>query len=227
MLTFLRAMPNVKNPTNPLAIDKSEDLTIVVEEIHFSYPVYDEHSYLTKNHPENENQKALTNLSFTVNPKSIIAITGPSNSGKSALAKLLVRLYDVDEGIIRFGDVNVKDANIYEIQEAIALISRNPYIIEGSIAENINYGSVDSIRRPEVLQRVKQVATQALLGPLLQTLPRGIHTILTEDAPELTLGQRQLINIARALRKDTPVVGRFSFFISIFNCHENCKLSLL
>ena len=212
MLTFLRAMPNVKNPLNPLAIDKSEELTIHVEEISFSYPVYDENTYLTVDLAKNFKKNALTDVSFTINPKSIVAFTGPSNSGKSALAKLLLRLYDVDSGIIRFGDVNVKDANIYEIQGAVALISRNPYIIEGSIAENINYGSVDSLRRPEIFQKVKQVASKALLDPLLQSLPRGIHTILTEDAPELTLGQKQLINIARALRKETPVVGTHNFF---------------
>ena len=208
MLTFLRAMPTVTNPIHAEIIDSNEDIEIKLENIQFSYPKYDSSTYKPIASPFDE-PNVIDDISLTIPPKSCIAFTGPPHCGKSALAKLFLRLYDVNQGGIFFNDINTQNANIYELHSCISLVSAEPYIFAGSIAENINYGSVESLHRPEVLEEIKRIASLAFLDPLINSLPNGIQSILSETGSEISTGNRLLINIARAIRQNTKIVGMY------------------
>jgi len=202
MLAFLRAMPNVRNPTKPQVLPSQA--AVVLNGVHYVSRRYDEKTYLMAK--EQSGAQRLCDVTVTIPPQSVVAFTGDSESGLECIAPLLVRLYDPSEGTIQLGEVNYRAANIHDLHTHITLVPRDPYIFEASVAENINYGSVESLHQSEVLQEVSRVASQALLDPLLERLPHGIQSILTEKGTNLTLGERQLISIARALRQNTEII---------------------
>lgn len=202
MLAFLRAMPTVRNPTQPQ--DLPSQAPVVFNNVHYVSPHYNENTYVVEK--EGRGVQRLSGLSLTIPPNSVVAFTGNSRSGVDYVVPLLMRLCDPSQGHIQLGEVNYRAANIHDLHAHVALVPRDPYIFEGSVAENINYGSVELLHQPEVLAEMKRIASTALLDPLLERLPEGIRSTLSEKAPELTCGERQLIAIARALRRNTEII---------------------
>lgn len=151
----------------------------------------------------------LDNVTFSIPPLSTIAFTGSEKSGFDCIPSLLSRLVDPTSGRIQIGDVEFRQANMYDIRQSITILPSQPYVFEASIAENINYGSTDSLHRPETLLEVKQAATSALLDDLLSTLPLGINTVITENDDNISLAQRQLICVARAIRQRSRLISKY------------------
>lgn len=145
--------------------------------------------------------KMLQNISFVAEPGQTIALVGKSGSGKSSLVSLIARFYDNQEGDISLDGVSLKDYQLTNLRHQISLVSQQVVLFNGTVAENIAYGSdvVD-------YDKIKQAASNAHAMEFIEHLPAGLDTQVGDDASLLSGGQRQRIAIARALLKDAPIL---------------------
>ena len=130
-----------------------------------------------------------------------IAIVGPTGAGKTTMVKLLMRFYDVDSGGVELDGHNLKDYNRNELRSAFGMVLQDTWLFKGSIMENIRYG------RPEATdEEVIAAAKSAHAHHFIRTLAGGYDFELNEDATNVSVGQRQLLTIARAILADRPVL---------------------
>ena len=156
----------------------SEDITF--DNVSFSYPT-------------RPDIKALNKLSFKVKSGNLVALVGHSGSGKSTVISLLERLYDPSEGVIKFGGTDLRSMNLTKHRNAIGLVTQEPVLFEGTIAENIGYGSSASI------EEIMLVARIANAHGFIDKFPNKYDEQVGERGQNLSGGQRQRIVIARAL----------------------------
>lgn len=133
------------------------------------------------------------NFNLSVKPGSTIAIVGPTGAGKSTIINLLERFYDVDSGHIRLNGVDTRDLTRPQLRGQMALVLQNSWLFKGSIFDNIKYGNLKASR-----DEVYRAAQESHAADFINHLPRGYRTQLTENATNLSQGQRQLLTIARA-----------------------------
>lgn len=143
----------------------------------------------------------LKNLSFTIPAKHSAAFVGTTGSGKSTIVSLLLRFYDPSSGIITVDGKNLKLYNLANLRQLIGLVSQDIYIVDGTILDNIVYGSFDATR-----EEVEAVARLAQADEFISKLPQGYDTVVQEHGKNLSGGQRQRIAIARALLKKSPIL---------------------
>ena len=143
----------------------------------------------------------LENISFVAEPGQTIALVGKSGSGKSSLVSLIPRFYDNQQGEITLDGVSLKDYQLANLRHQISLVTQQVVLFNGSVAENIAYGSeeIDA-------DQIRQAATNAHAMEFIEQMPQGLDTQVGDDASLLSGGQRQRIAIARALLKDAPVL---------------------
>ena len=143
----------------------------------------------------------LKNVTFTVQQGKRVALVGASGSGKTTIARLVPRFYDVDGGSVRIGGVDVRDISHKELMRTVSFVFQNPQLIKTTILENIVYG------RPEAtLEEVNRAVDMAQCREIIDRLPRGLDTMLGTEGTYLSGGERQRIALARAFLKDAPVV---------------------
>jgi ATP-binding cassette subfamily B protein len=143
----------------------------------------------------------LVDFDLTVPAGSTLGIVGATGSGKSTLVKLLLRLYSLQGGRILLDDRPIEGLRLDDLRRAIGLVSQEAFLFQGSVAENIAYGSFTA-NRPEI-ERAAQLAEAAAF---IEELPMGYDTIVGERGQRLSGGQRQRIALARAILKDPPVL---------------------
>src|SRR5690606_31607743 len=131
---------------------------------------------------------------------STIGVVGSTGSGKSTLVKLLLRLYEIQEGEILVDGIPIQDLRLEDLRGSIGLVSQDVFLFHGSVRENIVYGSWDATDA-----EIERAATLAEAHEFIERLPRGYDTIVGERGQKLSGGQRQRIAIARALLKDPPI----------------------
>ncbi|ALP41490.1 lipid A ABC transporter ATP-binding protein/permease MsbA [Aeromonas schubertii] len=153
-------------------------------------------TYPTKETP------ALYNLSFKVEAGKSVALVGRSGSGKSTIASLITRFYDIDEGEILLDGVNIRDYRLSELRKQFALVSQQVHLFNDSVANNIAYAAEDRYSRDEVVQ----AARIAHADEFVSKMPQGYDTVVGENGASLSGGQRQRLAIARALLRDAPVL---------------------
>ncbi|MFM5188196.1 lipid A ABC transporter ATP-binding protein/permease MsbA [Aeromonas caviae] len=153
-------------------------------------------TYPTKETP------ALRNISFKVEAGKSVALVGRSGSGKSTIASLLTRFYDIEEGEILLDGVNIREYRLSELRKQYALVSQHVYLFNDSVANNIAYAAEDKYSRDEI----KQAARIAHADDFVSKMPEGYDTVIGENGASLSGGQRQRIAIARALLRDSPVL---------------------
>lgn len=129
-----------------------------------------------------------------------IAIVGPTGAGKTTIVNLLMRFYEVNGGQILIDGVNIKDMTRYELHEYFSMVLQDTWLFEGSIRENLVFNQPE-ITQEEVIKAAKAVG----IHHFITTLPQGYDTIL-DDSVQLSVGQKQLMTIARALLKDAPLL---------------------
>ena len=129
-----------------------------------------------------------------------MAFVGTTGSGKSTILKLLLRFYDVTSGEILLDGQNIKNLKQDSLRSFIGFVSQDTYLFDGTIRDNILYGSFNKTE-----DELIQVAKTAEAFDFIQALPNGFDTVVGERGQKLSGGQRQRISIARALIKDTPV----------------------
>ncbi|CAM3664606.1 ABC transporter ATP-binding protein [Kibdelosporangium persicum] len=143
----------------------------------------------------------LRSFSLTVPPGSVTALVGPSGSGKTTVIRLISRFWDVQEGVVRVGGVDVRDLRTEDLTRQLALVSQDVYLFDDTLAANIRLG------RPEATDaELAEAARLAGVDEIVARLPHGWQTRVGEGGVSVSGGERQRVAIARALLKQAPIV---------------------
>ncbi len=148
-----------------------------------------------------EGAPVLSGFSLDVPAGRTVALVGPTGAGKSTVARLLLRLYDVDAGAVLLDGVDVRELRLQELRRAVGLVSQSVFLFPGSVRDNIAYGSPDAD-----LSSIQAAARAAEAHDFIMALPQGYDTVVGERGQKLSGGQRQRLSIARALLKDAPIL---------------------
>lgn len=148
-----------------------------------------------------EKESVLDNVSFKVEKNTMVALIGPSGGGKSTVANLLTRFWDVKEGSILVRGVDIRDVSMENLMENISVVFQKVYLFKDSIYNNIKMGKPDATR-----EEVLECARKARCMEFIEKLPYGIDTVVGESGATLSGGEAQRISIARCILKDSPIV---------------------
>lgn len=163
-----------------------KDNDIAFENIDFSYE---------------KDEFKMENLSFNIDEKTMTALVGESGSGKTTITNLLLRFYDVQEGKITLGDVDIRDIPYDELLDRISIVMQNVQLFDNTIEENIRVGKKGATK-----EEIIKAAKKARIHDFIMSLPKGYETDIGENGGLLSGGQRQRISIARAFLKDAPIL---------------------
>ncbi|MDV5168229.1 lipid A ABC transporter ATP-binding protein/permease MsbA [Photobacterium rosenbergii] len=161
---------------------------IQVKDVTFTYP--------TKDTP------ALKNVSFELPAGKTLALVGRSGSGKSTIANLLTRFYDIDSGSITIDGHDICDYKLANLREQVAVVSQNVHLFNDTIANNIAYASGEKYSRADI----EKAAELAYAMDFINDMDNGLDTVIGENGVSLSGGQRQRLAIARALLRNAPVL---------------------
>lgn len=150
---------------------------------------------------EGRTEQALKNVSFQAQEGQLTAVVGASGSGKSTIANLLSRFWDIGEGSIKIGNTDIREVSQEELMKTISFVYQDTFLFKMSIADNIRLG-----RRNASDQDVVEAARQAQCHEFIMQLPDGYQTVVGSSGVHLSGGERQRIAIARAILKDSPVI---------------------
>jgi ATP-binding cassette, subfamily B, bacterial len=143
----------------------------------------------------------LRGVSFTVEPGQMVALVGPSGAGKSTTAMLLSRVYDVTDGAVLVGGVDVRDATLQSLRDTIGVVTQDSHLFHETIAENLRYAKPDATD-----DELWTALDRAQVGPLVRALPDGLDTVVGERGYRFSGGEKQRIAIARLLLKAPSIV---------------------
>ncbi|MCD0452409.1 ABC transporter ATP-binding protein/permease [Actinocorallia sp. API 0066] len=143
----------------------------------------------------------IEDLSLDVAPGRTVAIVGPTGAGKTTLVNLIMRFYELDGGRITLDGVDIARMSRAELRAATGMVLQDPWLFQGTIAENIAYGARDATR-----ERVERAARAAHVDRLAATLADGYDTVLDEESAGISAGEKQLITIARAFLADPQIL---------------------
>ncbi len=164
-----------------------KDNSIKFENVSFSY--------------ENNENKAIDNISFTIPSKSLTALVGPSGGGKSTIANLITRFYDIDSGSIKIGDVNVRDIKKEKLSDLVSFVFQDSKLLKLSILDNVKMANPKASEK-----EIREALSLAQCDDILERLPNGINTVYGSKGVYLSGGEMQRINIARVILKNSPIV---------------------
>jgi ATP-binding cassette, subfamily B, bacterial len=146
-------------------------------------------------------RQVIRGLSCQVRPGELIGLVGPSGGGKSTLANLLTRFYDVTGGSVRVDGIDLRDLDSGAYRRQIGIVLQDPYLFHGSVLENVRYGRPDA-----TLDQVIDAARAANVHDFVCKLPLGYDTIVGERGHTLSGGERQRVSIARAILRDPRIL---------------------
>ncbi len=180
--TVLDAQPmsESESPKHPA------DSSIELKDVHFSY---------------DGKKEAISGISLHIEPKQTVTFVGPSGGGKSTLASLITRFFDVQKGSVEIDGVNVKDIAKDELMQTVSFVFQNSTLIKASILDNVKMGKPDATR-DEVLDALKT----AQCMDIIEKFPNRVDTVIGTQGVYLSGGEQQRIAIARAVLKDAPVI---------------------
>jgi subfamily B ATP-binding cassette protein MsbA len=165
----------------------ADDFFIELKNVNFAYPGHD--------------MLAISGLSAQLRSGKMIAIVGGSGSGKSTLLNLLMRFYDVTNGAIQLGGVDIRQMSLRQLRQHIAFVGQETVLFDDTVAANIRYGNVDAS-----MEEVRRAAQLAGADEFIMSLPDRYDTMVGQHGFRLSGGQRQRLSLARAFLKDSPII---------------------
>jgi ATP-binding cassette subfamily B protein len=148
-----------------------------------------------------DDEAVLEDVDFEVDGGETLALVGPTGAGKSTAVKLLLRLYDVDEGAVRIDGTDVRDVTVPSLRQSIGYVSQETFLFYGTVRDNIAYGSPDADD-----EAIREAAKAAEAHEFISNLPDGYDTMVGERGVKLSGGQRQRVAIARAVLRDPELL---------------------
>ncbi|MGZ3332489.1 MAG: ABC transporter ATP-binding protein [Gemmatimonadaceae bacterium] len=189
---LLETVSSVKDPVRPLKLPRPLRGEIVVDNVRFNYnPALPE---------------VLQGVSLRIGAGEVVALVGPSGAGKTTVASLLPRFWDVSSGRITFDGVDIRDLALSELRGAIGIVPQEPTLFSGTIRENIAYAALGAGASPPNEESIWAAAKAAHAVEFIERLPDGFDTRVGERGVKLSGGQRQRIAIARVFLKDPALV---------------------
>lgn len=149
----------------------------------------------------NPDKTILKDVSVFAHPGQKIALVGSTGAGKTTITNLITRFYNINKGKITIDGVDIKDISLECLRENIAMVLQDTHLFTGTIMENIRYGRLSATD-----EEVRQAAKTSCADMFIKNMPEGYDTMLKEDGSNLSQGQRQLLNIARAALSKAPIL---------------------
>jgi ABC-type multidrug transport system fused ATPase/permease subunit len=145
--------------------------------------------------------RVLHDVSLVIEPGQTVALVGPTGAGKTSIANLVARLYEVTEGAVLMDGIDVRQVTLLSLRRQMGLVPQEPFLFSGTIADNIRFG------RPQAPDRaIEEAARLANAHEFISALPDGYATEILEGGVNLSVGQRQLVCIARAVLADPRIL---------------------
>jgi ATP-binding cassette subfamily B protein len=148
-----------------------------------------------------DDEQVIEDVSFDVDGGDTVALVGPTGAGKSTAVKLLMRLYDVDDGAVRIDGTDVRDVTVPSLRQRVGYVSQETFLFYGTVRDNIAYGTPDADD-----EAIREAAKAAEAHEFITNLPDGYDTMVGERGVKLSGGQRQRVAIARAILKDPEIL---------------------
>ena len=180
-----------EEPSEPADADDAQELVSVegrvdIEHVRFGYD------------PE---KPVLHDFTLHAERGELVAIVGHTGAGKTTLVNLLMRFYDAQAGRILIDGKDITEVTRASLRRSFAMVLQDTWLFSGSVLENVRYGSEDASR-----EEVERVCREAKVASFVEKLPAGYDTVLTDNAVNISKGQKQLITIARAMLSDAPML---------------------
>ncbi|MBN6057960.1 ABC transporter ATP-binding protein [Nonomuraea sp. RK-328] len=196
--------PLIKERPGAVALPEGP-VSVEFDDVRFAYPAADKVSLASLEEvaalDNRGGVEVLRGVSFRAEPGQMVALVGSSGAGKSTIAQLLPRLYDVDEGAVRLAGVDVRDLTAASIRETLGMVTQDGHLFHDTIRANLLFA------RPEATEEeVWDALRRARLGALVESLPDGLDTVVGERGYRLSGGERQRLTIARLLLAQPQVV---------------------
>lgn len=184
---IMEQKPQIKDSHSTSVLPKAKG-KVTFENVSFTYP--------------GTNRPVLKNVSFSINPGETLGIIGPTGSGKSTISKLLVRLYDIQEGRILIDDVDITTVDLHQLREQIAYVLQDSFLFSDSIEENLLFSQEKKLP----LEEIRKATEFAALDETIMEFPEQYDTVIGERGVTLSGGQKQRLSLARAIIKDAPIL---------------------
>ena len=182
---ILETEPTIHDPVEPKHLPK-ENAPITFDHVSFKYA--------------NAEENVLEDIHFTANPEETVAFIGSTGSGKTTLVNLLPRFFDVTEGAIRFGDIDIRDVSQKELRNRIGYVPQKGILFSGTIASNLRYADENLSD-----ERMEEALSISQAKEFVDRMPNGVNEPIAQGGTNVSGGQKQRLSIARALAKDAQV----------------------